>query len=180
METYNTPAEIKKLLLLEVENQTIEDEDIQTYLDDAQEELFNDIKRNRETDKFYLKTNYLNDNQEVEFVTYFVISEILEVRDATNNVVISPDNYETSRGSNAIKIKTGENDADLQTTIQIEVDYIPANYKLCERTIAMVNILTRLQPFQNEEINPSLVVWREKRKNYLSMLEGKFGVGSYI
>ena len=177
---YNDINEINSLLLLEVENQTIEDDDISTYLEDAQEELFSEIKRNRETDTFYLKSEDLNDENEVEYITYFVIDEITEVRDATNNEVISSDDYEITKNGNAIKIETESDDADLKTDIRIEIDYIPKNYKLCERAIAISNILARLQPFQNEELNPSLMTWREKKKNYLSLLTGKFGVGSYI
>ncbi|MGV9204346.1 MAG: hypothetical protein ACOC44_10065 [Promethearchaeia archaeon] len=176
---YNKASEIKSLLLLEDENQTIDDEQIETYLSDAQEELHNEIQRNRETDKFPLKSEDLDDNEEIELVPYFVVDDIEEVRDTTNNKTISSSHYEKIRDGNAIKLKTGKDDADLNTDIWIEIDYIPKNYKLCERAIAIENILARLQPFQNEQINPSLTVWREKKKNYLKMLKSKFGTGSF-
>lgn len=177
---YNTVGEIKKKLLLEAEDQTINDDEITTYLEDAQEELFSAIQRNRETDKFYLKSEYLNDDDELIGVTYFVIEEIKQVRDVTNNTVIDSTHYGSIRSGNAINIKTGKDDANLDTGIEIEVDYIPKNYKLTERAIAISNILSRLQPFQNDQINPSLLNWREKAKNYLNLIKGKFGVGTYV
>jgi hypothetical protein len=179
MTTYNTANEIKKLLLLETENQTIDDDDIDTYLEDAQEELFNELGRNRETDKFKLRSWHINDDDNVEHVLYFVATEVLEVRDATNNDVISSSNYDLIRGNQGIKIRTGSDDANLDENIEIEIDYIPKNYKMAERAIAIENILTRLQPFQNEQINPSLMVWREKRKKAIEFIIGKFGVGSF-
>jgi hypothetical protein len=181
-DTYNTTSEIKKLLLLEDENQTIEDEDIETYLEDAQLEMFSEIQRNRETDRFKLRSSDLNDD-EVEIVLFFKVDTdnggILEVRDVTNHEVISSDDYELIRGNNAIKIKTGSDYADLDTGITIEIDYIPVNYKLTERAIAISNILSRIAPFQNEQVNPSLMTYREKQKNYIRFLKEKFGTGSY-
>ncbi len=176
---YNNVKEIKNLLLLESENQTLEDDQITTFLDDAQQELFNQIGRNRETDKFYLHEVDLNDSDEVEFVTYFVIDSIEEVRDATNNETIDSSHYEISRSGNAIKIRTGSNDADISPSVLIEVDYIPKNYKMAERAIAMETILSRLQPFHSEQVNPNFMTWREKRKNYIKMINSHFGTGSY-
>jgi hypothetical protein len=183
-DTYNTASEIKKLLLLEDENQTIEDEDIETYLEDAQLEMFSEIQRNRETDRIKLRSSDLNDDDEVEIVLFFKVDTdnggVLEVRDETNHEVISSDNYELIRGNNAIKIKTGSDYADLDTGIIIEIDYIPVNYKLTERAIAISNILSRIAPFQNEQINPNLMTYREKQKNYIRFLKEKFGVGGYF
>jgi hypothetical protein len=182
-DTYNTAEEIKKLLLLEDENQTIEDEDIETYLEDAQMEMFSEIQRNRETDKLKLRSSDLNDDDEVEVVLFFKVDTdnggILEVRDATNQETISSDNYELIRGNKAIKIKAGSDYADLDTGITIEIDYIPENYKLVERAIAISNILSRIAPFQNQQVNPNLITWREKKQNYIRFLKEKFGTGSY-
>lgn len=177
--SYNTVNEIKDLLLLETENQTLSRTQIETYLSDAQEEVYNTIQRNRETDSFVLRSTDLNDDDEREYVLYFVAEEILEVRDETNNEVVSSDHYELIRGSQAIKIKCGNDDADLSNNIQIEIDYIPKNYKMLERAIVITNILTRLQPFSQNEINPSLSIWNEKKKNYERMILGKFGTGFY-
>jgi hypothetical protein len=175
--SYNEPNDIKRILLLEDENQTIEDDELQEYLDDAQEELYAEIQRNRETESFRFKTTDLDDNDLVEFVLYFRVQEITEVRDKTNNEVIDSDNYELVKNNQAIKIDTDT--ADLDEGIDIEIDYIPYNYKLCEKAIAVVNILSRLAPFQNEQINPNLMVWREKKKNYINLILGRFGTGSY-
>lgn len=181
---YNNVSEIKTQLMLELENQTLQDDELESYLEDAQTELFSTIIRNRETDKYTLRDWHIDDEDYVEYVLYLKVDGdnggILEVRDETNKEIISSDNYELTRGNQAIKINVGSDGADLETNTKIEVDYIPVNYKLCERAIAIVNLLSRLAPFQNEQINPNLMVWREKKKNFLNILKNKFGTGSYF
>lgn len=177
---YNTVAEIKELLMLESENQTLSDTAIQSYLDDAEETLYSEIHRSQETDRFYLTPDKLSSADIVDFVLFFRVSEIISVRDATTHADISSDNYSLIRRNQAIRIDASSSGANLSSNIIIEVDYIPVNYKYAERAIAMVNILGRIDPFSNDQINPNLLVWKSNKKNYINMILGNFGTNSYV
>ena len=166
MATLNTPAEVKAKLLLESENQTMTDEEIQTYLDDAQQEMIDEINRTAERDHFISE-----EQGTIIFYPFFNVSTISLVK--VNNVVIADSLYEISADGDGIAIEDIKIGDIVDTTTQ------PSNYKRYELAICIVNIRTRLNPFKNNTVDPIYNEWVQKRDNYKKALKSKFGTGLY-
>lgn len=164
--TYNTIEEIKSKMLLESETQTMSDIDIQSYIDDANIEMTNDINRASEFDCFVSQSD-----GSVVFYTFFRIKEILEVK--VNDVVLDNDEYRAVRNNDGIEIDS------INVGDKIEIISIPPNYKMLERAYAIVEIRTRLNPFKNDTVDSIYAIWDKKKKDYLRALRGKFGTGKY-
>jgi len=169
----NTINEIKSNLLLETENQTLTDNQIQTFLDQANEQMFAEIRRSTEQDHFTAI-------QETEkFFPMFKIYEIKAVTKTTDTITgqetttLSSSDWEFIYDNDGIQI------SNLQRGDLIRIYYVPVNYKVLEKAIAMENILSRLNPFAGENINPSYATWRERAKNYKTLILKNFGTGTY-
>ena len=169
---HNTIEEIKKLLLLETENQTLEDQDIQIYINDANEEMVSDLKRSIEFDSFVANNRGNN-----TFFTYFNMTKITSVRvlsaGATQFVELDDSEYRLVRNNSGVEVD------DLTTGDCVEVYSVSPNYKLLERAYTIVNFRTRLNPFKNQTIDPIYAEWIDKRTRFLKVLRGKFGTGKY-
>jgi len=163
---YNKVEEIKNLLMLESENQTLSDDDIETYIADANEEMIDELRRAIEIDYFTAE-----DSGTLTFFPYFNVSSITSIK--VDDVVIPASRYSLVYSNDGVAITLME-DGD-----KVEIYYIPKNYKLLERAMSVVNIMTRLNPFTGEQLSPVYLDWREKRKNYLRIIKGKFGTGKY-
>lgn len=163
---YNTIEEIKKLLLLESENQTMTDAEIQTYIDDANQEMFDDIKRTMERDEFIAE-----DSGSVIFYPFFNVSLIRRVK--VNDTVIDAANYSGSFDGDGVEIQ------DIKIGDIVETFTIPTNYKRLERALTIVNIRTRLNPFKNNTVDPIYNEWVQKKDDAKKALKSKFGTGLY-
>lgn len=164
--TYNTVEEIKGKMLLETENQTMADIDIQSYIDDANIEMTNDIKRASEIDCFTSKTD-----GSVIFYPFFNVSEILEIR--VNDVILDSDEYRLVRNNDGVEID------NIDRGDRVEIVSIPPNYKMLERAYAIIEIRTRLNPFKNDTVDSIYAIWDKKKKDFLRVLRGKFGTAKY-
>lgn len=181
---YNTIADIKRRLTLEAENQTLTDDEFEAYLTEANEDLFNELNRNAEVDRFKIKEV---DGDFIKIpLSYVVLDEdtedsgeitgIIEVRvkDGKN---LNPENYELIR-KRYLKVNVSNEDIGINTILEIE--YIPINYKDTELAIAIVNILSRLSPFSRDQVNPQLIVWNKKLEDNIYRLQTKVCIGSYV
>ena len=163
---YNTVQELKKKLLLESENQTISDADIQTYIDDANVEMFDNIKRTMERDEFISEKSGT-----VTFYPFFNVSIIRRVK--VNDEIIDTSDYSISFDGDGVEVQ------NINVGDVVETFTIPINYKNLERAITIVNIRTRLNPFKNNTVDPIYNEWVLKRDNFKKALKSKFGVGLY-
>ncbi len=163
---YNTVEEIKKLLLLEQENQTMTDAEIQTYIDDANQEMHDDIKRTMERDEFVAE-----DSGSVSFYPFFNVNLIRRVK--VNDVVIEAANFRVSFDGDGVEVD------DISIGDVVETFTIPTNYKRLERALTIVNIRTRLNPFKNNTVDPIYNEWVQKRDDAKKALKSKFGTGLY-
>lgn len=158
--TLNTVEEIKKRLLLESEDQTIDDETIEEYIEEANEEMFDTIKREFERDVFYA--------DEGRYYLWFPAVSIEKVY---------IDGEETTdyalEGSQKVLIEGYDSQE------KIEIEYIPKIYKLYERAICICNLMTRLNPMVQEQPSTIYLNWSNKKKKYESQLNNKFGINSY-
>lgn len=168
---YNTVEEIKGLLLLETENQTMTNEEIQNYINDANVEMVSEIRRAIEIDSFVATQRGTN-----TFYPFFNMAQVTSVRvrsTSSSFVELDESEYKLVRNNDGIEVD------DLRTGDQVEVYSIPPNYKMLERALAIVAIKTRFNPFKNNTVDPLYATWEEKRKSFLRILKSKFGVSKY-
>lgn len=163
---YNTIEEIKDLLLLESENQTMTDAQIQTYINDANLEMTDEINRTAERDSFIAEKQGT-----ITFYPFFNVIEICSVK--VNDIFIDKDLYEISIDGDGVSIQ------EISIGDIVETITKPSNYKMFERAICIVNIRTRLNPFKNNTVDPIYNEWFEKRKNARRALKSKFGTALY-
>jgi len=163
---YNTIEEIKDLLFLESENQTMSDEQIQAYINDASEEMNDKINRTSERDSFIAE-----EAGSVTFYPYFNVKSISSVK--VNDTIIDTTEYEISLDGDGITI------GDIQIGDIVKTITIPSNYKKYERAICIVNIRTRLNPFKNDTVDPIYNEWIQKRDDFKRALRSKYGTGLY-
>ena len=170
---HNTIEEIKNLLLLENENQTMSDEQIQTYINDANLEMTNEINRTAERDSFLIDIIPRQSSSSFTRIVYpfFNVKKICSVK--VNDEFIDSDKYEISIDGDGILIQ------ELRIGDVVETITIPSNYKMFERAICIVNIRTRLNPFKNNTVDPIYNEWVLKRDNFKKALKSKFGTALY-
>ena len=163
---YNTVEEIKEKLLLESENQTLSDSQIQTYLNDANRDMISELKRAIEVDRFVAEVRGTN-----IFYPIFNTVEVISIK--VNNVELDSDEYRLVYFNDGIEILS------LDVGDQVEYLSIPPNYKVLEMAFTIVAIKTRLNPFKNNTVDPIYNEWNEKKTNALKVLRSKFGADSY-
>lgn len=163
---YNTVEEIKEKLLLESENQTLTDSQIQTYINDANRDMISDLKRAIEVDRFVAATQGTN-----VFYPFFNTVEIISIK--VNDVELDSDEYRLVYLNDAIEI------LGLEIGDQVEYLSIPPNYKVLEMAYTIVAIKTRLNPFKNNTVDPIYNEWNEKKTNATKAIKSKFGADSY-
>ncbi len=171
---FNTVEEIKSKLLLESENQTMTDATIQTYIDDANTELFDEINRTAERDSFLidLEPRQSGSSSFTRIVyPFFNVKSICSVK--VNDLFIDSDLYKVSVDGDGVEIQ------ELKVGDFVETITIPSNYKMFERAICIVAIRTRLNPFKNNVVDPIYNEWVLKRDNYKKALRSKYGSGLY-
>jgi len=162
----NTVEEIKTLLLLESENQTMSDSVIQGYLDDANSEMFDDINKTAERDSFLSR-----EQGTITFYPFFNVKTICSVK--VNDEFIDVDTYEISIDGDGVSIES------IKVGDRVETVTLPSNYKMLERAICIVNIRTRLNPFKNNTVDPIYNEWVLKRDKFTKLIKSKFGTGLY-
>ena len=163
---YNTIDEIKGKLLLESENQTMTNTEIQTYLDDANVDMTSAIGRTMERDEFISE-----DSGSVIFYPFFNVVQIRRIK--VNDTVIDSTSFRISFDGDGVEID------DINVGDVVETFTIPSNYKILERAFCIVEIKTRLNPFKNNAVDPIYNEWFEKKKNVLKALKSKFGTALY-
>jgi hypothetical protein len=162
--SFNEIGDIKKRLLLEEDDQTMSDDVIQEYLDEAHQEVFDSIGRNCEREVFYA-----TEDRPDRFYTQLPIREIKRV--IVGGTEVSSEDYEVIDENSGITFEPALYE-------RIEVIYIPEMYVLFERAIAICNLMTRLNPTIGEATSTVYLNWSNKKKNYLKTLKNKFGVDS--
>lgn len=163
---YNSVEEIKDILLLESENQTLTDSQIQAYINDANLEMFNFINRTAERDEF------ISEKQgSVTFYPFFNVFKICSIK--VNSEFIEASDYSISIDGDGVTI------ANISIGDIVELITIPTNYKMLERAICMVNIRTRLNPFKNDTIDPIYNEYTMKRDKAIKLIKSKFGAALY-
>ena len=168
---YNTIEEIKAKMLLEDENQTLSDDEIQNYINDANTEMISELKRAIEIDSFVATERGTN-----TFYPFFNMAEVtsVTVRSTSGSPVeLDESEYRLVRNNDGIEVD------DLRTGDEVVVYSVPPNYKMLERAIAIVNIRNRMNPFRNDTVNPIYAEWMEKRTKFFKVLKGKLGVSKY-
>ena len=159
---FNNIEDIKKRLILESEDQTISDALIEEYLEEAEQEVYDNIRRKQEREVFYV-----TEDQEERFECYFNVLEVKKVY--VNNSEYT--DYELV-DDKFIKIE------DLELFSKVEVFYVAEDYKLYERAIVIVNLMTRLNPMIAETTSTVYLNWANKKKTYEKNLKSKYGTGS--
>lgn len=167
VEKFNSVEDIKKLLMLETENQTLSDEEIEGFIEDAYEQLVSEVGTHQ-IETFRAERTGLN-----YFIPFFNIHSIERIYNQTLGEDIDSDNYDIKDGGDTIQI------SDLKRGDDIVIYYIPENYIIAEKAIAIENILSRISPFTGQEINPAYATWRERRKNYMELIKSNIGGGTY-
>lgn len=169
----NTKDEIKQKLLLEDENQTVKDSDLDDYLAEGEEEMYSILGRSKETDHLVVSGHEIQDpDDSVTIPTFFRIKTIKSVqKESTDGEItdVSSSNYSKVQQDDAVKVK----DVEIGETIYI--NYIPINYKYLERTIVIENLIARINPFAGEENTRQYAIYREKKNNFLKIILGNFG-----
>ena len=163
---YNTIEEIKSELLLEDENQTLSDQAIQSKINDANRELVSLIGRSVEYDSFIAE-----ESGTVMVTPFFSIFKVISVK--VNNVEADSDDWEVVYEGDGISID------NINKGDEIHVISIPPNYKMLERAICIVSIRSRLNPFENNTVNPIYSEWKEKKTDFLKAIRRKFGASAY-
>lgn len=163
---YNTVEEIKRVLLLEDENQTMTDDEIEDYISDANEEMIADIKRSFEYDSFVSEKSGT-----VIFYPYFNVVTINRV--VVNDVDLDSSEYSVSSDGDGVQIP------NIKIGDVVETYTIPSNYKQYERAICVTNIRSRINPWSGDSIDGIYAIWNAKRKNFRKALLGKFGATAY-
>lgn len=163
---YNTKEEIRLVCLLESENKTLTDAEVDAYIANAYADMVSDIKRAVERDFF---TADLTGT--ITLFPYLNVASITAIK--VNDTVIPADRYSLVYNNDGVQITS------VQENDEIEILYIPTNYKMLEKAYCIVNIMSRLNPFTGDTVNPVYAEWREKKKNFTQILKSKFGAGTY-
>lgn len=169
--TFNTVAEIKQQLLLEAENQTVTDPTIQSYLEMANMQVYQMIKRNYERDNF---TSYINPDGTTQKDFFVVLSPIRSiVAIMKNNTPLTNTDYTIVYENSGVNIP-GVSIGDV-----ISILYVPETYTLLERALAILGLLTRFNPFTDETNSTVYAHWKQVKDQCYHTIRSNFGTSTY-
>lgn len=169
--SWNTVDEIKEQLLLESENQTISNDTIQTYLNNAHKEVFQSIKRNYERDNFTVGLNPDGSTQTDFFVTLSPINTVIAV--LKNNTELDSESYEVIIQDSGVRI-TSPSYGDVYSVL-----YVPDVYILYERAICILKLMTRFNPFTDDNNQSTYYQWKKTRDSCYNQIRSNFGTSCY-
>jgi len=138
--SFNTPSDVRRVLHLENNNEILSDSEIQTYLNEAEEDMYQLIRRKYETDEFYVV--YDNKGNLITKYTIFYkpILSIISV-ELNNEELTETTDYTIDLESGVLELLI-----DVKYNDKLVINYEPKLYKTLELYTAVFNILrnTRL------------------------------------
>lgn len=174
MASYNTPADVRRVLNLDAGNLSLTDAEIQTYLDEAQQDLFITIKRELEYQKFVVDT----DNKgKIKNYFYFSLTPVVSIHKVlVNNSIINSTDYSLDVDTNVLTISS-----TLEVGDVVEVFYLPLVYHLAELNLAAYNILMRTQLVETGgQENPVLLEFEKKKDKFFNIIKSRLVASNWF
>jgi hypothetical protein len=171
MANYNSKQTIKEQLLLESENQTIPDATIENYITLAHTQVFQNIKRTYERDNFTTSFNPDGSTNRNFFVILAPIHSVVAV--LKNGTELTNTDYTLIYESTGINVP-GANLGDV-----ISILYVPEVYVLYERALAILALMTRFNPFTEDNNNSVYYHWKKVKDDCYKTIRSNFGTSLY-
>lgn len=178
MTSFNTVATMRRILRIPSGDDSYTDTEIQEYLDEAQSDLFSEIKRENEIDRHLVDYNNFG---AIRTRYAFMMGGIAATTDIlkiySNNVEITDSDYTVDLVLNEIIF----NDGVLRVGEMLEIYYLPIIYTEAERYVCAFNMLSSSQLLnQDGTTNPIAERYENKYKKVLKTIKNKLQVGTYI
>jgi len=174
MVSYNTPAEIRKILHIDSSNQVLTDIEIQVYLDEANAELSTQIKKKYQNDLF--KGKYKSDGVTIDPNFKFSLNPVSTIyKVLINDTLLLNTDYSLDLELNILTISKA-----FEFNDKISIYYTPKVYHFAEAYLCCHNILisTSLNGTGGEQtiILENII---NKKNRFLSLISSNLIVGSY-
>lgn len=174
MASFNTVATMRRILKIPDGDDAYTDTDLQEYLDDAQADMFAEIKRQKEIDSFTVNWNKWGALQTEHKFLLAPVTSVFEVYG--NGVLIDSGDY------------TLNTDRDVLTFLNevlifgecIEIYYIPDMYKTTERYLTAYNIKITENLLNNDGNSVNLSAkYEQKYKRNIQILKNKIRMATF-
>lgn len=167
----NTTNDVRQVLRLDSGNQNITDTEITYFLNNANKDLYNSIKRNNEVEKFRVGFNFRGEKRNTFTLGLNPLSNLLGV--LINNETLNVANYSYDTTLNAVTI----NEEFITEGDEVTILYTPEIYKLAELYICAYNILVSTNlTRQGGETSSVLANIETKMKEYLKTIRHKVSI----
>lgn len=170
----NTVSDVRRVLNIDSGNQNLTHTEINFWLDSANTDLFNYIKRNNEVQKFRVSYNFRGDKQTFYTLNLNPIEELLAVVKNGETMAVSDYSYDSQR--NAIELDEDK----IRVDDEIIVLYTPKIYKEAELYLCAYNIfVTKNLVRQGGETSSVLENIEKKKDEYMKLIKGRISIGQW-
>lgn len=173
---YNTVADVRRILHIDSSNEILTDTEIQTYLDEANSELFTEIKKKREFDEFQVENNKdgsLRTNYLLSLTPIVSINKVL-----LNNNIIDPAEYNSDDETGEVVFSSSDS---LNEGGVIRVFYIPVIYKFAELYLTAYNINIATQILnRGGNLSPIAENIEKKKNQYLDVINSRLMITTWV
>jgi len=175
MATFNLPADVRRVLRLDSGNNYLTDAEIQSYLDEAQNWLYTEIKRKYERDFFTVVTNSVGNTQVIYALSLAPINSVLKVLVNDVEKTVTTD-YTVDTDLGEIIFVEGV----VTVGDKVKVYSVPTAYELAELYIAARNISigTNLINLDGQN-NPVVQNFDTLINNYMNVITSRVMVATW-
>ena len=173
---YNTIADVRRILHIDSSNEILTDTEIQTYLDEANSELFTEIKKKTEFDEF----KAVNDKNGNPIKNYLMsLTPVVSIEKViVNNSVINSSEYSFDNETGELVFSSYDN---LNAGDIIRVFYIPVIYKFAELYLTAYNINVATQILnRGGNLSPIAENVEKKKNQYLDVINSRLMITTWI
>ena len=174
MASFNTVATMRRILRIPAGDDAYTDTEIQEFLDDAQADMFGEIKRQKEIDTFIVDYDRWGSVQKDHKI---ILAPVISISEITmNGEVISTDDYTLNSDNSIITF----DDDILQIGNQVEVFYQPELYKATERYLCGYNMKASSQ-LLNQDGNEVNITknYENKYKRNIQVIKNRMQFSTY-
>ena len=175
MASFNTVATMRRILRIPAGDESYTDAEIQSFLDEAQADMFSEIKREKELDTFLFDYNKWGAVQTEHKFLLAPVNSIFEI--LSNGVVIDSGDYTLNADKDVVTfdasiIALGE---------QIELYYIPETYTSAERYLCAFNMKVSSNLLnQNGNASTITVNYENKYKRAIQTIKNKIQMQTFV
>ena len=174
MASFNTTATMRRILRIPAGDESYTDTELQEFLDEAQADMFSEIKRQKEIDTFCVDWNKWGAVQTEHKFLLAPVTSVFEVY--ANGVLVSNTDYTLNADRDVLIFL---NDI-LNLGETIEIYYIPDMYTTTERYLCAYNIKITENLLNQDGNSVNLSANYEKKyKRNIQILKNKIRMATY-